>query len=108
MASRWRWRFGATTGWRFTVEELQAPGTTSFCAAFQLSAAAHPDRPAFVTPDGSVTCTWGDYADRVRALAGGLASLGVRDGDCGVDAAVRRLRAIRDRVDHEGTWLARL
>jgi long-chain acyl-CoA synthetase len=54
----------------------------SLCGAFQLTAAAYGDRPALTTPDGSVTISWTRYAERVRAVAGGLASLGVRAGDC--------------------------
>ena len=41
----------------------------------------HPDRPALSTPDHSVELTWQQYGDRVRRIAAGLASLGVRRGD---------------------------
>jgi long-chain acyl-CoA synthetase len=51
------------------------------CEAFQLTAEAHPDRVAIRTKDDEFSCTWGEYADRVRSLAGGLAALGVRKGD---------------------------
>ena len=56
-----------------------APRT--LCAAFQQTALRHPDEPALRTPDGSLTVSWRDYADRVRTIAAGLANLGVRRGD---------------------------
>ncbi len=55
--------------------------TTTLCAAFQATAARHPDRTAVRTPDGSVRLTWREYSARVRAIAAGLARLGVRRGD---------------------------
>ncbi|WP_036725751.1 AMP-dependent synthetase/ligase [Patulibacter minatonensis] len=57
---------------------LEAP---SLCAAFQQTAAARPDEVALRTPGGDVEITWSAYADRVRSIAGGLASLGVQAGD---------------------------
>ncbi len=56
-----------------------APAT--FCAAFQHTAARYPNRVAVRSADGNVSLTWRQYADRVRALATGLAALGVRRGD---------------------------
>ncbi|KAA1426975.1 AMP-dependent synthetase/ligase [Nocardioides antri] len=53
----------------------------TLCAAFQQTAAAHPDAVALRTPDDSVSLTWRQYADRVRAVAAGLAALGVQRGD---------------------------
>ena len=58
-----------------------ASTTSTLCAAFQETAARHPNRVAVRASDGSQTITWREYADRVRALATGLASLGVRPGD---------------------------
>jgi long-chain acyl-CoA synthetase len=49
--------------------------------AFQFTANRVPDRPALKTLDGSVELTWGDYNDRVRKTAAGLASLGLKKGD---------------------------
>ncbi len=42
---------------------------------------ATPDAPAYLQPDGSgwKTLTWKDAGERVRAIASGLCSLGVRD-----------------------------
>ncbi|MBN1527422.1 MAG: long-chain fatty acid--CoA ligase [Thermoleophilaceae bacterium] len=48
--------------------------------AFQLTAAANPDRMALRLKDDAMTMTWGEYADKVRALAGGLAGLGLGRG----------------------------
>ena len=46
--------------------------------AFQLTAQAHPDRIALRTKDDELTITWRECADRVRAMAAGLAGLGAR------------------------------
>jgi long-chain acyl-CoA synthetase len=51
------------------------------CEAFQLTAEAHPDRVAIRTRGDEFSCTWGEYADRVRAVAAGLAALGVGKDD---------------------------
>jgi long-chain acyl-CoA synthetase len=51
------------------------------CEAFQLTAEAHPDRVAIRTEGDEFSCTWGEYADRARAVAAGLASLGVAAND---------------------------
>ncbi|GEM35015.1 fatty-acid--CoA ligase [Nocardia neocaledoniensis NBRC 108232] len=50
-------------------------------AAFQRTAAIDPDAVALRTPGDTVSLTWREYADRVRAVAAGLAGLGVRRGD---------------------------
>jgi len=57
----------------------QAPRT--LCAAFQHTAARRPDLVALRTPDNGTAITWGEYADRVRKVAAGLAKLGVSRGD---------------------------
>ena len=57
---------------------LDAP---TVCAAFQTTAAARPDAVALRTMDGAQEVTWAQYAQRVRALAAGLAALGVSRGD---------------------------
>src|ERR671916_510325 len=49
--------------------------------AFRATAEAHPDRVAVRTKDDEVSLTWSQLRDRVDALAGGLAALGVRRGD---------------------------
>jgi long-subunit acyl-CoA synthetase (AMP-forming) len=53
----------------------------SLCAAFQTTAAERPVEVALRTRDGESEYTWGEYADRVRRLAGGFAALGVGKGD---------------------------
>jgi long-chain acyl-CoA synthetase len=58
-----------------------ATDSRTLCSAFQETAAAHPDAVALRTPDDSVSITWGEYADRVRNVAAGLAGLGVARGD---------------------------
>jgi long-chain acyl-CoA synthetase len=51
------------------------------CEAFQLTAEANPDRVAIRTKGDEFSCTWSEYAERVRSVAGGLAGLGVGKGD---------------------------
>src|SRR5882757_11563812 len=51
------------------------------CEAFQQTAAQHPDQIALRTKGDAVTLTWRQYGERVRAIAAGLAKLGVRPGD---------------------------
>ncbi|GGO89609.1 fatty-acid--CoA ligase [Nocardioides phosphati] len=58
---------------------MSQPATV--CAAFQATAAIAPDAVALRTPGDAVTITWAEYAARVRKVAAGLASLGVRRGD---------------------------
>jgi long-subunit acyl-CoA synthetase (AMP-forming) len=57
------------------------PAPATLCAAFQHTAARRPDLVALRTPDNGTAITWGEYADRVRKVAAGLAKLGVSRGD---------------------------
>src|ERR671934_2101451 len=63
------------------AERPAALDAATLCEAFQLTAAERASQVALRTPDDSVSITFGEYADRVRAIAGGLARLGVRRGD---------------------------
>jgi long-chain acyl-CoA synthetase len=56
-------------------------GARSLAEAFRLTAEDHGDRVALRTKDDAVSLTWAELRDRVDALAGGLAGLGVRRGD---------------------------
>ena len=49
--------------------------------AFRMTVEDHPDRVAVRTKDDEVSLTWAQLRDRVDALAGGLAKLGVGRGD---------------------------
>ncbi|WP_067823154.1 AMP-dependent synthetase/ligase [Nocardia inohanensis] len=53
----------------------------TLCEAFAITAAAQPDAIALRTPGGTVTITWREYRERVRAIASGLSGLGLRPGD---------------------------
>jgi long-subunit acyl-CoA synthetase (AMP-forming) len=59
----------------------QALGAPTVAAAFQATAAAHPGAAALRTKGDEVSVSWGEYAERVRAVAAGLAALGVGRGD---------------------------
>ncbi|MEU8079641.1 AMP-binding protein [Catellatospora citrea] len=52
----------------------------TLCAAFQATAAVAPDDVALSAYGSDVELTWRDYAERVRAIAAGLAGAGVRRG----------------------------
>ena len=60
------------------IDELDV---ASLCEAFQNSVERCGDQVALRTPGGEQEISWREYGERVRALAGGLASLGVRPGD---------------------------
>jgi long-subunit acyl-CoA synthetase (AMP-forming) len=60
------------------VTALDAP---TLCGAFHATASARPGQVAHRTLDGSVEITYGEFAERVRALATGFHSLGARRGD---------------------------
>ena len=49
--------------------------------AFQLTAAANADRCALRTKGDAFSVTWSEYADKVRALAAGLFTMGLGRGD---------------------------
>ena len=53
----------------------------TLCESFQTTAAARADQIALRTIAGGVEITFGEYAQRVRQLAGALHALGVRPGD---------------------------
>ena len=48
--------------------------------AFQVTANAHPDRCALRTKGDEFSITWREYANKVRAVAAGLAGLGLQRG----------------------------
>ncbi len=53
----------------------------TMCEAFQVTASAHPGEVALRTIGDQVAITFAEYRERVRGLAQGLHSLGVRRGD---------------------------
>ena len=61
-----------------TREALAAP---TIAQAFRITAAERADEVAIRTKGDAFTITWGELRERVDALAGGLARLGVRHGD---------------------------
>src|SRR3954447_25837443 len=52
----------------------------TMCAAFQVTAAERADKVAIRTKGDDVSITWGEYAERVRKIAAGLAALGLDRG----------------------------
>src|SRR5688572_14860838 len=69
---------GATTA---AEASSRAVGAATIAEAFRITAEDHPDRVAVRTKDDEVSLTWGELRERVDALAGGLARLGVKRGD---------------------------
>src|SRR3989442_13375515 len=57
---------------------VDAPTLTE---ALRRTAANNPDIVAVRTPDDSVSLTWSELLERVDAVAGGLAKLGLGRGD---------------------------
>jgi long-subunit acyl-CoA synthetase (AMP-forming) len=54
---------------------------STLAEAFQLTAAAYPDRPAIRTKGDEFTCTWSEYAQKAESVARGLAAMGLGAGD---------------------------
>jgi long-subunit acyl-CoA synthetase (AMP-forming) len=54
---------------------------STMCEAFQLTAAERAEQVALRTIGDGVSIRFGEYAERVRLLAGGLHALGVRRGE---------------------------
>ena len=69
-----------TTAERGTEKPVGLDAET-MCEAFQKTAEAHPERPALRLKGDEFSCSWGEYAERVREVAAGLAALGVGKGD---------------------------
>jgi long-subunit acyl-CoA synthetase (AMP-forming) len=61
--------------------DVKALGEDTLCGAFQVTAKEFGDREALRTKGGEFSMTWGEYADKVEALARGLAALGLGKGD---------------------------
>jgi long-chain acyl-CoA synthetase len=59
----------------------RATTATTIAEALRATAEDNPDRVAVRTKDDEVSLTWSELRDRVDALAGGLAALGVKRGD---------------------------
>src|SRR5919206_5110055 len=52
----------------------------TMCGAFQVTASERADQTAIRTKGGELEITWGEYAERVKKLAAGLAALGLERG----------------------------
>src|ERR1044072_3885823 len=59
----------------------RATTATTIAEAFRITVEDFGDRVAVRTKDDEVSLTWSQLGERVDALAGGLAELGVRRGD---------------------------
>ncbi len=63
------------------THERAALGAATIAEAFRITAAERADEVAIRTKQDAFTITWGELRERVDALAGGLAKLGVKRGD---------------------------
>ncbi len=69
------------TGSETTTLERRATGASTLAEAFRMTAADRADEIAIRTKGDAFTITWGELRERVDALAGGLAKLGVERGE---------------------------
>ncbi len=54
---------------------------STMCGAFQVTAAERADKVAIRTKGDEFSVTWGEYAEKVKKVAAGLAALGLERGD---------------------------
>ena len=71
---------GALTTAPALRERPAALDASTMCEAFQITAAERPADVALRTIADGISITWGEYAERVRRLAGAFSALGVRRG----------------------------
>jgi long-chain acyl-CoA synthetase len=64
-----------------TATPARAVDAPTVTEALRRTAATHPDLVAVRTPDDAVSLTWSELLQRVDAVAGGLAKLGISRGD---------------------------
>jgi long-chain acyl-CoA synthetase len=62
--------------------QSRAVQASTLTEALRLTAADHGEIVAVRTPDDSVSMTWAEVLERAERIAGGLAELGVKRGDC--------------------------
>ena len=63
------------------TREVPAARAATIAEAFRITAAERADDVAIRTRGDAFTITWGELRERVDALAGGLAELGLRRGE---------------------------
>jgi long-chain acyl-CoA synthetase len=64
-----------------TTRARDAVGAATIAEAFRVTSVSRADEVAVRTKGDEVAWTWGELRERVDALAGGLAALGLRRGD---------------------------
>src|SRR6202171_5407722 len=62
-------------------QERPALSASTIAEAFRITAADRVEEVAIRTKEDAFTITWGELRERVDALAGGLAGLGLRRGE---------------------------
>jgi long-chain acyl-CoA synthetase len=72
---------GATELKPSSARDRSAVSALTVAQAFRITAAQRAGEVAIRTKDDAFTITWGELRERVDALAGGLAKLGVQRGD---------------------------
>jgi long-subunit acyl-CoA synthetase (AMP-forming) len=72
----------STTALTSAASGPEAADAPTLAQALRRTAVNYPDLVAVRTPDDEISLTWSEVQERVEAIAGGLAKLGVRRGDC--------------------------
>lgn len=62
------------------ITEMDLLSHSSFCSVFQDTVDRFPNWVAVRTLDGLTSLTWGEFGERVEAIARGMAALGIQQG----------------------------